>query len=378
MKKNLSIILLFSFFTQISAFERFNTVSVGSDKAKYISYREYIMRPGTQFRYDQVMERLVLYYRGHMSVILINHNVILVDGSVLRSDFPVIRKKGDILIPYDVAKQLSDCLYGAGVANRDGPTDENTKDGRTEIARDTKNDEIKFIIIDPGHGGKDPGAVSGKKIYEKNIVLDVSRLVAERLKKGLKGIKVVLTRNTDVFIELDRRTEIANSRLNRNENGIFVSIHANASLSPKIAGYETYYLSQNPSNDDARNTAALENNVVVLEKKQGALKYGDIDYIEARMMTTQIQKESRLLAESIQTGMRKRLVPSRSLGVKKADFFVLRGALMPSALVEIGFLTNRSESRKLLQKSYQNQIARGISEGIMGFIDKYNSKILQK
>ena len=98
-----------------------------------------------------------------------------------------------------------------------------------------------------------------------------------------------------------KRTEIANGLLKEKQNGIFISIHVNAHLSKRISGFETYFLSQNPTNEEARNTAALENNVIVLENKIGSKKhYGDIDYIEAMMLTTQILKESSMLANSIQ------------------------------------------------------------------------------
>jgi N-acetylmuramoyl-L-alanine amidase len=199
------------------------------------------------------------------------------------------------------------------------------------------------------------------------------------LKEKFKNIRVRLTRRSDKFIELSTRTDIANGMLKKNENGIFLSIHVNASISKKISGYETFFLSQNPTNEEARNTAALENNVVVLEEKsgKGKKKYEDIDYIEATMLTTQIQKESSLLARSIQKGMSRNNKNFKSRGIKKADFFVLRGVLIPAALVEVGFITNKRNAQYLNKSQHQKIIARGIMEGIQIFLKRYN-KLLRE
>jgi len=237
-------------------------------------------------------------------------------------------------------------------------------------------DRLSFVIIDPGHGGKDPGAIGKGGKQEKIITLKIARYLEGILKKDLKGIPVYLTRRKDIFIELGKRTEYANKRLKKKNNGLFVSIHANASISPRISGYETYFLSQNPTNEDARNTAALENNVIVLEDGKGKNRgYGDVDYIEALMMTTQIQRESSMLAHSVQRGMSRKVRTFKSRGVRKADFFVLRGALMPAVLVEVGFVTNKKESAYLVKSSYQKKIAKGIAAGIVDFMKKYNKMI---
>jgi N-acetylmuramoyl-L-alanine amidase len=149
----------------------------------------------------------------------------------------------------------------------------------------------------------------------------------------------------------------------------------NASVSDRISGFETYFLSQNPSNEDARNTAALENNVIVLEERGNRKKYGDIEYIEARMMTTQIQKESSMLARSIQGAMARRIRRFQSRGVRKADFYVLRGSLMPAVLVETGYITNAAEAKYLKKSSHQKDLANGIADGIISFIRQYNRGI---
>ena len=190
------------------------------------------------------------------------------------------------------------------------------------------------------------------------------------------NIKIKPTRTTDKFIELSERAEIANRELKKGINGAFVSIHVNASVSNKISGFETYILSQNPTNEEARKTAALENNVVILEnQKSGGKKYDDIDYIEALMMTTQIQRESLLLANSIQNNLSKKIKEFKSRGVNKADFFVLRGVLMPAVLVEVGFITHPEEIKFLQKDDYQDKLAAGIVDGIIAFINQHNKLI---
>jgi len=236
-------------------------------------------------------------------------------------------------------------------------------------------DRICFIIIDAGHGGKDPGAIGRGGLYEKSITLGVARSLEGYLKENLKGVRIVLTRQSDRFIELATRTKMANGHLRENENGVFVSIHVNASISPRISGFETYYLSQSPSNEEARATAALENNVVVLEEKSHRKSYDEIEHMEAFMLTAQIQRESALLAECIQSGMNGAATGFKSRGVKKADFFVLRGSLMPAALAEIGYITNQHEAQQLKKAACQEKIARGIGKGLVTFIKKYDQMI---
>jgi N-acetylmuramoyl-L-alanine amidase len=305
----------------------------------------------------------------------------IIDNSVAGSEYPVIRWKGGVYLPLDLAGTLLENFYnkdaeivnGKLIIKQDLP-DEIKKPEKERIPG--KKDKIGFIIIDAGHGGKDPGAVGKGGVKEKTINLALSKKVEALLKKRLGKIKIKLTRSSDRFIELADRAEIGNRELKKDTNGIFVSIHVNASISSRISGFETYFLSQNPTNEEARKTAALENNVVILENQSsGKKKYGDVDYIEALMMTTQIQKESSLLAESVQKSLNKKITEFKSRGVHKADFFVLRGALMPAVLVEVGFITNKKELGYLKTDKYQDKLAEGIVDGIITFIDQYNELI---
>jgi N-acetylmuramoyl-L-alanine amidase len=347
----------------------------------YVDCNELASVLGLGYSFDMVSCKGKLYLKNHNAVYGVGLSSCLIDGALYRSVDAVIRANGKVFIPEDVCevvirsflpaagiRRVSDVLIvGRSHGEEAVPAGKNMYSHRS-------SDRLSFIVIDPGHGGKDPGAVGKAGLKEKDITLKIARYLEKKLNKKLVGMHVHMTRHDDRFIELSQRTDIANGLLRKNENGIFISIHVNSSLSNRISGYETFFLSPNPTNEEARNTAALENNVVILEEKSKSAdkSYEDVDYIEAMMITTQIQKESSTLARSIQAGMARHIRFFGSRGVKKADFFVLRGVLMPAALIEIGFITNKKEARYLNKSSHQKMIADGIAEGVELFIKRYN------
>jgi N-acetylmuramoyl-L-alanine amidase len=348
---------------------------------KYVLIDELIDVFSIEHSFDPVFQKGRLYYKSHYMVYKTGYSCAIIDNSISGSDYPVIRWKGGVYLPLYLARTLLENFY-----NRDA----DVVKGKLVVKQDVQNDKkmpvkdripdkkerIGFIIIDAGHGGKDPGAVGKGGVKEKTITLKLALKVEALLIKRKVNAKIKLTRTTDRFIELADRAEIANRELKKDTNGIFVSIHVNASISSRISGFETYFLSQNPTNEEARKTAALENNVVILENPgSGKKNYGDVDYIEALMMTTQIQKESSLLAESVQKSLNKKITEFKSRGVHKADFFVLRGALMPAVLVEVGFITHQKELSFLKTDKYQDKLAEGIVDGIITFIAQYNELI---
>ncbi len=357
------------------------------DGGDYLPVDEVITRHGLEHSFDMIAQKGKLYRKNHYAVYGVGLSVTLVDGALYKSTGAVRRMGGRVLLPLDAGEHiLRKFNPGARLIRREGTvalekvTDENAvPEGKTEMYRAGAKDRISFIVVDAGHGGKDPGAVGKGGLREKDITLKVARYLVKKIRARLPEVRVYVTRGNDRFIELARRTEIANRLLKKNENGIFLSVHVNSSLSGRISGYETYFLSQNPTNEEARNTAALENNVVILEDKSKNKKgHDDVDYIEAMMITTQIQKESSALAGSIQEGMARKNRVFSSRGVKKADFFVLRGVLMPAVLVEIGYISNKKESRYLKKDSHREMVAEGISQGVELFIKKYNSLIKVK
>ncbi|MBN2077659.1 MAG: N-acetylmuramoyl-L-alanine amidase [Spirochaetes bacterium] len=351
--------------------------------AEYVPLDEMIDRFRIEHAFDMVARKGRLYRGGHQAVYGVGMSVMVVDGGLYRSSYGVRRSRGRVFLPREAGERVIESFFpgltleargGRLVAEKrgKGPKDDHGRTGD----RPVPGDRITFIVIDPGHGGKDPGAVGRGGLYEKTITLKVSHILEKKLAATLPGVRVVMTRKDDRFIELSRRTEIANRLLKKGNNGIFLSIHVNASITSKVSGFETFFLSQNPSNEDARSTAALENNVIILENRKGrGTSYDDVDYIEAMMITTQIQKESAALADSIQRGMAKKNRVFASRGVKKADFFVLRGVLMPASLVEIGYISNTREAKHLTMKAHQEAIAEGIANGVKSFVSRYHRLI---
>lgn len=359
---------------------------------RYISINSFTEDLNIHNTFDLVTGKGKLLHKGAIAIYQVDFSVMLINGKLVKTDYPVTKLNGEILFPLKFSTEIIYIFFPEYlcVENKNNirlsskqeskniqtqKTDREPKENKKEvttISSISESDRISFIIIDPGHGGKDPGAIGKGGLKEKWITLKIAANLEDYLKTKLKKIKIQLTRKSDKLIELAKRTEIANKLLKKNENGIFISIHVNASILHSVSGFETYFLSQNPSNEEARATAALENNVIILEENTKKSVYNDVEHVEAIMITTQIQKESSILANSIQKHLDKVITESASKGVKKADFFVLRGSLMPAVLVEVGYISNKKEASRLKQLSYQKKIVQGIGDGIINFIKEYN------
>ena len=219
------------------------------------------------------------------------------------------------------------------------------------------------VVLDPGHGGKDPGAQGVGGYEEKNITLAIAGLVAERL-RGDDRIRVLLTRDDDSFVSLEQRTAVANAQ----GADLFISIHINASENRELAGIETYTL--NNTNDRATiRLAALENGLTLAGAAPGER---DLAYILSDLVQTGKEDESIALARAVHgelfSYVHSRWSDVTSLGVKKGPFYVLVGAYMPCVLVEVGFLTNEREGQRIVGKRYQQDVAEGIAHGVRRFL----------
>ncbi|MFQ5586257.1 MAG: N-acetylmuramoyl-L-alanine amidase [Thermodesulfobacteriota bacterium] len=222
---------------------------------------------------------------------------------------------------------------------------------------------LKTIVIDPGHGGIDTGAIGPTGVMEKDINLAIAQELAELLSKK-PGLKIILTRRDDQFIPLTERTAIAN----RSGADLFISIHTNASLRKVASGVETYFLSFDASDDDARRVAAFENGVVKFEE-EASDHQNETDYLKLilwDMTQTEFLNESSLLAETIHERLTT-VIKGEERGVKQAPFIVLIGAAMPAVLVEVGFITNPEEERHISQSTTQEAIASSVFESINRF-----------
>jgi N-acetylmuramoyl-L-alanine amidase len=227
---------------------------------------------------------------------------------------------------------------------------------------------INTIIIDPGHGGKDPGAL-GKRLKEKDVNLDIAQRLRRRLKQ-LSTAEIDLTRDRDEYVELYERPRQANAR----KGDLYVSVHCNSSpAAPGAQGIETFFLSA-ARTDWERAVASREN---------GALEFPVADTNKASaeavggilrdLAQNEFLRESEQLASGLQSALAENL-HGKDRGVKQADFAVLRNAYMPAALVECGFLTNAAEEKLLAANDYRERIASALAFGVVQFVKRVESK----
>ena len=237
-----------------------------------------------------------------------------------------------------------------------------------------QSQQKKFkVVIDAGHGGHDTGTqgTGRMKKKEKDIALAVAKLVASKLKQ-IKDIKPILTRKTDVFLELYQRAEIAN----KNKADLFISIHCNANKNSRADGSETFVLGVHRNKDNLE-VAKRENAVIKLES-DNKLHYEGFDpahpetFIGLTLMQEEFLDQSIMLASLIQKQYKKRIKHSKDRSVQQAGFAVLRLTYMPSVLTEIGFLTNPKEEKFLNTKTGQNQIATAIANAIVQYKNYIN------
>jgi N-acetylmuramoyl-L-alanine amidase len=225
-----------------------------------------------------------------------------------------------------------------------------------DLIKEKNKWKLDTIIIDPGHGGKDPGAIGYRGTKEKDITLDVAKRLVKKIERNM-NINTILTRDEDVFIRLEDRTKLANS-----ENGkLFISIHANSAEDRRANGFETYMIGTN-KNAAAVRTAARENAVLDLEGGN-TKKLTDEALIKATIAQSGFANGSEQFAALVQEEMNKRL-QSKDRGVKQAGFYVLAYASMPNVLIELGYISNPSEEKKLKSSQYKDALATSIYRAI--------------
>ena len=226
------------------------------------------------------------------------------------------------------------------------------------VPQQSKRDGIHLIVIDAGHGGKDPGAIGPNNIKEKTVALQMAKKLAEQLRRML-GVKVLLTRSDDSFLELQERTAYAN----RVGADLFISLHANASPNNHAYGLETYFLNL-AKNNQAAEVAARENGTSLEAVTNLEAILFDL------MANAKINESSRLAAEVQQamvSGLRPHFSRIKDLGVRQGPFHVLLGATMPSVLVEAAFISHPREEKRLEDDRYQEEVAKAIVNGVKSY-----------
>lgn len=226
------------------------------------------------------------------------------------------------------------------------------------------------IVIDPGHGGAQEGAVGPNGLLEKDLALSVAERVKGALEEKLHA-EVHLTRTQDALIHLSERVADANQR----SPDLFISIHANSmptrALRAHIRGIETYFLSASASGEEARSTAAREN--AEGPREHGPAGSDTLAYILEDLQRTEAHGDSSRLAYAVQQAL-VREVGGEDRGVQQAPFYVLTGVAAPAILVEIGFISNPEEARKLTSAAYQQRLAVGIERGVSRFLSQVQTR----
>ena len=304
---------------------------------------------GISLKYDTFSRTASLFKDNHSIDLMVSDNLILVDKRAVLLDHPVDIYQGAIVVPAKFKVQTLDVLF---------------KPAKVVASRraSSLSSLIKKVVIDPGHGGYDPGAISKTGLREKDVNLDIAKRLANRLRSD--GIEVVMTRNSDKFIPLGTRVNIANNA----KADLFISIHSNASRTKSLYGFEVYYVSPSVS-DSNRASYAAKNTYLNLDRSCFASQSQNLKAILWDMIYTYNRGESielsRIICRSANDNLNVRI-----LGVKDARFEVLRGTRMPAILIEVGFLSNPKEERLLREGDYREKISQSIMEGLCNYAGK--------
>ncbi len=223
-------------------------------------------------------------------------------------------------------------------------------------------DEFDCVVLDPGHGGRDPGAVGPSGSYEKDRTLEIALLVRDLIQLQLPGIRVVMTRETDEYVSLGARTRLANAE----HADLFLSIHCNASTRSAANGFETFFLSRARS-DDARAVEMLENQAIEFDEVELTFESDPLSFLLADIAQNVYLNASSGLAARMQSSLDTSWPGRSNRGVKQAGFYVLRGAYMPAVLIEVAFISNRIEEELLKSLDFRYHSAQAIVAAVEEF-----------
>ncbi|MFY9402486.1 MAG: N-acetylmuramoyl-L-alanine amidase [Candidatus Omnitrophota bacterium] len=317
--------------------------------AGYYSLSSLCQLNGLTLNYDIYTRLVSLTKDSHSISFVVGDNLVLVDKKVFLLKNSIEIYEGKIMVPAQFKEEVVAPIFKVAKLP---PSPKQTR----------VMPLIKKVVIDPGHGGHDPGAVSRGGLKEKDVNLDIAKNLAESFRR--EGIEVVMTRNSDVFIPLGKRVEIANN----SKADLFISIHANANKSRSLHGFEVYYVSSTVSDSDRAAYAAKHFNLN-LDSSCFASNSQVLKSILWDMLYTYNRAESIFLASDI-CRLAGESLNVRVIGVKDARFEVLRGARMPAVLVEVGFLSNAKEEQLLRDPSYRKKLSQSIFEGALNYACK--------
>ncbi len=297
------------------------------------------------WNWDGVTQVITLQMNGIQAKGLVGSEVILLGQEKIVLSRPIRFERSTIFVPSDFKEKVIDLVR--------------REDKLIDQVPIFSHKKVREILIDAGHGGKDPGALSRNGAKEKSIALDIATRVKTTLEQH--GFKVKMTRQSDVFLTLQERTKIASN----GKTDLFVSIHANANPSRTIQGLEVYY-APDLSEEDKREDPRQENLKLMVRNLDMKKSDATLEKIVADMLYTQKQNKSFALARQLSMGVSS-YAKVKNRGVKEARFFVLRNTLIPAILIETGYLTNSKEEKLLTTKTYRQKLAHGIAHSILNY-----------
>ena len=300
---------------------------------------------GVQMQYDALLRTVYLSKNEQRVSLRVGDVLVLVNGNARHLNYPIDVYQGTVAVPRQFKEQVFDVLFRQFVL----------------VGRRAGAGKIKLnkVVIDPGHGGNDPGAIGRNGLREKDVNLDIAKRLSSLLRA--EGVPTLLTRSTDKFIPLSKRVNIANKA----RADLFISIHSNANRSRSLSGFEVYYVA--PSVSDSKR-AALTARSTFLNLKDTVFSSDtqDLRAIVWDMIYANSRAESIELSRSLCKVM-DASIDANILGVKNARFQVLKGITMPGILIEVGFVSNLNEEKLLRTGAYREKLAEGILEGIRDY-----------
>jgi N-acetylmuramoyl-L-alanine amidase len=326
---------------------------------KYVSARQVAHECRMSVFFEELSNRLRLEEEDTQVVVTPGLDLAIFDGETVKLEARVKLARGEVQIPDSFAAMLKERLQQK--------RDERRK--REKVAQ-AQGKKLTKVVIDPGHGGRFPGACA-HGLQEKEINLDVSKMVKELLEE--QGIEVLMTRTRDVHLseylsrDLDLRCDFSNSK----KADIFVSIHANAGP-PSATGFEVYVVRPRRELDDRVEKATREAPITGEELGGQVKRAGEIDRIVWRTLLKEYYDQSRCLAGKIIEELDE-AITDKNRGVLESNFRVIKNTRCPAVLVEMGFMSNRATAAKLATKAYRKRIAGGIAGGILEFKKEYDA-----
>lgn len=344
--KNVRACFLFILAITLSLFAGCHTLPPKTIEGGGISLKDLCEEYHVQWQLDNVTQVVNLQYKGNKARAMVGSKTVLIGQQKLELSGPIRRENNIIYVPEDFEGKV---LAPFGVVVEGIP--------RTDLSVS----KVRSVVIDAGHGGKDPGTKGVTRLLEKEVNLDVAKRVRDLLIES--GLKVIMTRDKDVFVSLPERTEIAT----KSNADLFVSIHANWSATRKTRGVEVYYVrTQNKKDLQEEQRTKNEKSFA---KQLNAQYTPVVQKVVSDMMYQRKVENSRTFALEM-AGDICRQTSALNRGARPCRFAVVRNTLMPAILIELGYLSNRDEEKKLNTASYRQQLAEAIAHRILNYANQ--------